>query len=153
MEGTRLLHVIIIGPPCAQQRHRWARGRIYDPSDGDKKVFLQKLRAACPRLKPEMHGRIAVFIEVWTKSWKADADNFGKFYMDALSPKKMSGIKDHRRQIDYSQAFAAWGNDNQIDDVRVHCNRGAVEEKVEIKAWVIKDAAPKQELVEEKTPG
>lgn len=131
-----VLHVSIPGPPHAQKRHRWARGRIYDPSSEEKKEFLWQLKAACPRLKPEMGSRIGVRIFAWTKRDSEDADNYLKFYMDAMSPPKTKR-KNGLVPVDLSKGFTAWGNDNQVDEAYVRVHRGALELKVEIMVYVI----------------
>ena len=133
-----LLNVAIPGEPCAQKRHRWARGRIFDPSFDDKKDFLWQLKAACPSLKPDLQARIGVRLKVWTSSWKIDADNFLKFYMDALSPwKSKEKRKKAQIAIQTAQAFAIWGNDNQVDDVQVTVHRGGIEPRIEILVYEI----------------
>jgi Holliday junction resolvase RusA-like endonuclease len=137
-----LLHVIIPGQPHVQQRHRWGRGRIYDPSSDDKISFQWQLRAACPTLKPELEARIGVRLTVWTSKRSQlekqieneDADNFLKFYMDAMSPPK---TKHKQRPVDVSRAFAVWGNDNQVDEVHARIWRGATEPRVEILVYVL----------------
>jgi hypothetical protein len=79
-----------------------------------------------PALKPNLIARIGVKIAVYTDSWVVDADNYLKFYMDALSPTRGKGkIPKKVRQQLIATAFAAWGNDNQIDHVEVDVYRGA----------------------------
>jgi Holliday junction resolvase RusA-like endonuclease len=143
MPNRTLLHVIIPGPPHTQERHRWGRGRIYDPSSKDKQTFQWQLAAAVPHLKPEMTARIGVLLTIWSaKVSKAgsvvkdeDADNFLKFYMDAMSPPKIK--RKHRDKIDQSQCFAVWGNDCQVDEARVRVYRGCSEPQVEILVYAI----------------
>ena len=134
-----LLHVIIPGQPHAQQRHRWSRGRIYDPSSEDKEAFQWQLKAACPTLKPELHARLGIRLIVWTAkhSTQEDNDNFLKFYQDALSPPKSKHKRKKGESIDLSKYFAAWGNDNQVDESYVRVRRGAANPKVEILVYEI----------------
>ena len=125
-----LLNVMIPGPPYAQQRHRWGKGRVYDPSAKDKESFMWQVKAACPMLKPHLTARISVDLIIWTASWTEDADNYLKFYMDALSPAKSK--KKHRIKIDQSNAFAAWANDRQVDKINLDVVRGSLNEGVRI---------------------
>jgi len=142
-----LLHVTIPGQPHVQQRARvsgtiWSKKgkrfvpRFYDPNSEEKKTFQWQLKAACPTLKPELHARIGIRLDIWTakhNAAKEDCDNFLKFVMDALSPPKPKRKrKKGEPPIDLSKYFAAWGNDNQVDEAYVRIWRGALNPKVEI---------------------
>jgi Holliday junction resolvase RusA-like endonuclease len=134
-----LLNVIIPGEPNCQQRHRWGRGRIYDPSEGDKKIFHGQLQAACPKLKPNLTARIGVRLKVWTtgkRKTQEDVDNFLKFYMDSMSPPKLPRARKGH-PWDLSRFFAVWGNDNQVDEVYVRVWRVTLQPKVEILVYVL----------------
>jgi hypothetical protein len=146
MDERVVLHVIIPGKPYAQKRHRWGRGRVYDPSAPDKEAFLWELKAACPKLRPDLHSRIGVFLKVRTDSWVEDSDNYLKFYLDAMSPTRRK--KRSKKRPDYSQAFAPWGNDNQVDDARIQCIRGVIDQSVEILVWRLHEPQPQENRAE-----
>jgi Holliday junction resolvase RusA-like endonuclease len=132
-----LLNVVIPGKPYSQQRHRWGNGRVYDPSSRDKASFMWELKAACPMLKPDLTARIAVRLTIYTSSWTEDADNYLKFYMDAISaPKSRSR---HKIKLDHSKSFCAWENDNQVDEVNLKVYRGCQNERVEIFIYTLDD--------------
>jgi len=137
-----LLNVSIPGEPKAQARHRWGRGRVYDPCSSDKDKFMWQLRAAVPALVPDVSSRIGIRVIVRTASKATDGDNYLKFYMDALSPRRARQRvpKKMRAQLT-AAAFAVWGNDNQIDVIQLRVVRGVSTEAlgVDILAWTVDD--------------
>jgi Holliday junction resolvase RusA-like endonuclease len=139
-----LLNVSIPGEPQAQQRHRWGKGRVYDPSAADKDNFRWQLRAAVPALRPNLTARIGVRITVYTDSWQHDADNFLKFYMDALSPSRGKKLPKKLRAQLMAQAFAIWGNDNQVDQVEITVHRNTAPGMGSVHIFVYEN--PKEEL-------
>lgn len=153
-EPRTFLHVNIPGQPQVLERARaggvvWSAKskryvpRFYDPNTDDKQNFQRLLQAACPRLKPELTARMGIKLTVWTGKIGAaneDADNFLKFYMDALSPPKLPKGRKDEPKIDrrlrvikfLTDSFAVWGNDNQVDEVYVRVWRGALQPRVQI---------------------
>ncbi len=113
-----LLHVKIPGEPIAQERHRWGKGRIYDPKAREKKTFAWQVKAACPGLVPT-DKLCGLILEIWsTTRRRQDWDNFGKFYSDACTG-------------------TVWIDDAQVLDARVIVHRGALEGSTELTIWEI----------------
>lgn len=144
-----LLHVRVPGPPTAQERVRFnavqAGNRIihrfYDPCSKAKENFLWLVKACKPKLEPAPQGsRIGVRLRIWTNSMVEDADNYAKFYMDALSPKVVKKKKrlPHGILIPEPPPFSPWRNDNQVDRLEVDVQRQTGEpEHVDILIYVL----------------
>lgn len=149
-----LLHVLIPGQPHCQQRHRWGRGRIYDPSEEDKKIFRGQLQAAVPRLKPDLHARMGIRLTVWTAKTgdsREDNDNFLKFYMDALSPPQLPRRPKGAPPWDMTRFFAVWANDTQVDETYVRIWRGSIQPRIEILVYELTDTTiPEKRVMDSK---
>ena len=109
--------------PLPQKRHRYSRGRMYDPSKTDKQLFLNLCRAqhpsaqllgpVCCRLhftfkRPKSHLTARGTLRKGAPArhvYKPDVDNLAKFVLDALN-----GV--------YYQ------DDSQIDELHVHKKYG-----------------------------
>ena len=89
--------------PLPQKRHRYSRGRMYDPSKTDKQIFLHLCRAQHPpaqllgpvrcRLqftfkRPKSHFTARGMLRKGVPAlhiYKPDVDNLAKFVLDALN--------------------------------------------------------------------
>lgn len=101
------------------------------------------VKACKPRLEPAPQGsRIGVRLRIWTNSLVEDADNYAKFYMDALSPKVVKKKKRLPKGILIPEPppFSPWRNDNQVDRLAVDVKRQTGEpERVEILVYVLEN--------------